>query len=531
MSATEGILQLLEKTRDGYDAEGVWVRFLIDAYHGSGGFQGRVKQPCAGYWGAAAEAYSGFTATLSLPSGGHAGEKGSYLDRHPREDWPEFQRRINVSHYPNYVRPTTNLKVSYVVRKPHTRIGLPDELKAWIETTGYDKEFRRRALAAAVMGWFVALVDMPAPDAQALTAAQAGKLTPYVVGMLPCQLLDYSLDDRGALVWAKTVTRYTRKEWDGKSAGVSRYTIWQRKTVTVFEVVEVGGEKTVNPLGEKPHRFGGPTGAVPLVSWRAEASVEDPIKADSLNADIAVEARRLFNVVSELDDHIRGQMFAVLVLPQRATNESVEIGNSTGLSMDPDAKNPPMYLAPPPSVAETLEKRIEASIIEIYRMARVEYDRASGTRSSAQSKEQNFQQTNLAISDFAQSLANADRETLILVGRGLGISEDKLQGIVCQAHDSYESGELNDEIDAITATLGLSIGLTAKVELLKRLTQRQLPGLDAETRARIEREIQDAADQAEKDAAAEKALLLTKPEDVAGDDEEDDSEAAAAAEE
>ena len=214
-------------------------------------------------------------------------------------------------------------------------------------------------------------------------------------------------------------------------------------------------------------------------------------------------------------------MFALLVWPRRSQESSVEVGTDNGISVDPDQKNMPEYLAPPASVAETLEKRIEASIIEIYRMARVEYDRASGTRSSAQSKEQNFEQTNLAIADFAASLAQADRDTLILVGRGLGIGEAELQALECVPHESYDTGALNDEIDAVTATLTQAIGVTAKAELLKRLTMRMLPGLSAETRKRIEGEIDEAAQQAEQEGAAMREAELAA---MSGNQSEEDEE-------
>jgi hypothetical protein len=134
-------------------------------------------------------------------------------------------------------------------------------------------------------------------------------------------------------------------------------------------------------------------------------------------------------------------------------------------------------------------------------MARVEYAKAEGTRTSAQSKEANFEQTNLAIADFAQSLANADRETLILVGRGMGISEERLQAIECVAHDSYASAEMNEEIDQVINAVTLSLGPTAKGELTKRIAWRLLPGLSAESRQVIESEIDDEILQAEQDEA------------------------------
>lgn len=512
MSST--LKQALEATRDGYVEEGCWLRFLLESFLGCGGFQGRVKQPPAGWWGAAAGAYSSFPTTRL--HGVTQAESGSYLDRHHREDIEKFCRRMQVAHYPNYVRPTTQLKVSYIVRKPHKRLNVPKELKAWIERTGYDNDFRLRALRAAVFGWWPMLVDMPSTDG-ARNAAEAGNVDPYTIAMTPCDLLDYGLDEKGAFVWAKTRSTFVRRpSFQASMAVVRRYTCWTRTSFEIWETEEVqGNEGDPVSKGSGNHPFN----AVPIVSWRAEMSVEDKVKADSINADIAVEARRLFNLVSEFDEHIRGQAFALLIWPgDRPESGASEAGTENGLVIGAEQKNLPHYIAPPASIAETFEKRIEASIIEIYRMARVEYDRASGTKSSAQSKEQNFEQTNLAIVDFAAALAVADRDTLILVGRGLGIAEEKLQAIECIPHESYASEALNDEIDSVTSALTLDMGGLFKSELLKRLATRLLPGLGAETRQRIDAEIDERTTQAEHDAA-----LMRNDAPFADTDDEDEA--------
>lgn len=498
------IKEKLEAKRAGFDDEGVWMRFLIDSYTGGGGFQGRVRQQPSGFWGAASEAYASYSILRSLSQSSAGPEKDTYLDRYPREDGPKFKRRRDVVHYLNYVKPTTNLKISYIVRKPHQRNNVPDRLAKWIEDSGWDKDFRRRALVTAVLGWYPMMVDMPrAPDG-AGTAAQAGNMDPYAVLSLPCCLVDYLTDDAGKLAWAKMCTRVkVRPSWDAPCVETNRYTIW---TPTDFTIYEVTGEHVSAPV-TNPHSFG----QVPIVFWRADTSVEDPVKADSLNADVALEGRRLFNILSELDEHIRSQVFALLVWPSRGTTPTggAEVGVANGVQIDAEQKNVPYYLSPDASVAATLEKAIERTIIEIYRMARVEYTKASGTGSSAQSKQEEFAQTNLAIVDFAVSLAHADRDTLILVGRGLGISEDQLQKIECVAHQSYADEELQQEIDQVMSALTVRmLGPTFRKVILIRLAQRMLPNLTSETRAAIEAEISDEVledDQAEEAMEGEPA--------------------------
>ncbi len=491
----DDLKQQLEATRDGYDEEGSWLRFQLDAYTGGGGFQGRVKQPIAGFWGSAAQAYASYSIIEALAKGSTK-EKDTYLDRFDREDAIKFARRKNVVHYLNYVKPTTNLKISYITRKPHKRNNMPERLAEWVEDTGYDKAARRRALACAVLGWFPMLVDMPRTPEGAETAAQAGNMDPYATLMLPCELLDYLTDELGKLVWAKLCTTIKRREsWNAVEVEVKRYTIWTRTDFTIYEVV---GETVSAPV-QGAHKFG----QVPIVFWRADTSVEDPIKADSINADVSTEARRLFNLVSEFDEHIRSQVFSILIWPSMGTTpgDKAEVGAGNGLQIGSEQKNVPYYLSPDAAVAATLEKRVEATVIEIYRMARVEYTKASGAGASAQSKQEEFEQTNLAIADFAASLASADRETLILVGRGLGINEEELQAIECVAHENYGSDDLNQEIEQVVTVLTVRmLGQTFRKELLVRFAQRMLPNMSADTRKLIESEIDDAVKKDEQEA-------------------------------
>lgn len=504
--------EALEAKREGYAVELEWHQFLLDSFTGGGGYQGRVKQDAAGFWGIVSQTYSRFATFVKSATDAVQ----SYLDRFNAEDTVKYGRRIDVAHYLNYVEPTTTIKVGYIARKPHKRNNMPAALLEWIERTGYDKDFRRRALLTAVLGWFPLLVDMPTSAPEALTVEQTGKLDPYVVLNLPCHLFDYELDEQGTFVWAKLGVTFSRKPaWDQEAVQVTRYTIWTKTDWTVYEVADqVVGEPQTGP-----HAFG----AVPLVSWRAETSVEDAVKAKSINANIALEGRRLFNLVSEMDEHIRCQVFAQLVWPGAApaANNTGTGGVSTGLVISDQAKVVPFYLAPPPSIASTLEARIAATVIEIYRISGVEYAKASGVNTSAQSKEVEFEKTNVAIASLAQALARADRETLILVGRALGIAEEELQAIECTAHESYADASLGDELEQVTQALELDIGTQAKVELLQRLVQKLLPGLSSETKLTIDDEIEKAVVQSQKDKEAATAALVAGVEDNPDDDNPD----------
>lgn len=509
----------LEAKRDKYVEEGSWLKFLIDSWTGGGGYQGRVKQPPSGYWGSAAEAYAQF-ATLSSNAYFQEYEFNTYLDRYPREDAEKFQRRINVAHYLNYVRPITNLLVSYLLRKPHKWNNLPKEIESWIEETSYTKGNRLRALRAVVCGWAPVQVDMPARPETAVTQADVGNLSPYLIELLPCHLYDYGEDERGQFTWVKLCVSFRRKDtWNGEELTVKRYTIWTREEFFVYEMIRRdNGDEIIRELTKGTHPFK----AVPLVIFRSSVSLEDSVKSDSLIADIALEGRRLFNLISELDEHLRGQVFALLCIPKRVGEDGeapAAVGTENALIYDPESSTAPSFLAPPPTVAATYEKRIEATIVEMYRIARVEYTRASGANQSAESRKTEFEQTNLAIADLASSLARAERDLFILVGRGLGLSEDRLQAIQVIPAESFDTEELNDEIERLVTLLTVrELGRTFRVELLQRIAQRVLPNLNATARKVMLDEIEKAVARAEQEAELMREREIEGGGEPGGDD-------------
>ena len=210
------------------------MRFLLDALQGSGGFQGQVKQPSSGFWGPAAEQYN--TVTKLLASEGVTRSATTYLDRHPREDDEKFNRRRDGAHYLNYVRPLTELKVSYATKSQPTRT-LPDKIKEWVERTRYAENYRRFALITAALGWFPVLVDMPR-GVPGGTKANSNT-DPYIVPLLPLNLYDYGCDEHGKITWAKLCTTYVRKpDWQSEAKPVERFTVWTQADYMVHEAVD-----------------------------------------------------------------------------------------------------------------------------------------------------------------------------------------------------------------------------------------------------------------------------------------------------
>lgn len=501
------LLTDLERTRSEYEAECVQQRFLIDAYTGGGGFQGRVKQPAVGFWGAAAEAYSTSSA-LAAWSGSTA---NTYLDRHPREDEAKFRARQDVAHYPNYIEPIADLRNSYLLRKPFTHTDEPAKLAEWRKDVdgrgrGFDAIRPGVVLGASLCGWLPVLIDRP-PIPPGLTAAQAseqGLDRVRVIPLTPANLLDWDVEDE-TITYAKVRTTHVRKAgWRSPAITVHRYTIWTATNAEIYEVVESDGKKTAAQIGQRTHPFG----EVPIAICKHKAAPDDCVRGLPMLGQASIEARRLFNLHSEIDEHFRGQVFALLVLAKRGQDTGeVQVGVQNGLTIDPEAKMQHYFLAPPASVAEAYEKRIESTVREIYRMARVEFARASAVATSGIARAYEFAQTNRAIADFAGEVARWEHHISRLVGRAHGIDAKELAKHKITAPDSFDvedlAGELKMALDAVT----LSLGGTATKEMKLGLIQRLIPNIDTEKLAIIEGELDDEIEEAAQAAAAAREML------------------------
>lgn len=488
--AIDSLLEALEKTRDGYAEECAWHRFLVDAYTGGGGFQGAIKQPDASFWGAAADAYAAYSSQR-----GRSTMPASYLDRYPREDGEKYAARVAISHYPNYVEPLTDLKISYIAKRPPMVANRPDEIREWrADMDGRGSRFERVVricrLRAAVIGWTPLLIDMDARPEGVTTLAQArdAGMRPRAVPLLPANLVDYDADEAGSFKWARI--RIDRVDRDGpfdEPVHVSVYTDWYRDRFDRYEVRRKDRAATQTHK-DQPHDFG----RVPISVLRHKQDPSDPVKGLPMHSAVAKESKALFNRVSELEEHVRSQVFAVLVVAGRMGGESggeISLGTDNALPLDADSKNQHYYLAPPGSVAETLEKRVEVSIREMYRVARVEYGRqSSGQVASGTSRKYEFAQTNEALADYAAELARfeLDVDSILAAPLNANVSSETIE-----AQQEFGVVDLDADIKNVMDTISMNVGATATKALKLQVIEQQLPNMAPDTLAEVEAELDE----------------------------------------
>lgn len=538
--ARDTLVDRLKATRAGYKDELVWHRFLLDAYTGCGGFAGKVKPPASDYLGWAAEIYSSALALV----GGSDVIRDTYLDRFPREDEPKFDRRCDVAHYVNYTGPICDLFVSYLSAQQATREGISEggSVAKWMQDadgrgTSWDELKTAVVVPRALqLGWCPVLFDKdPAPQGvEVKTKAQEQelKLRTRAVPLFPAQILAWQTDDAGALLWVKIRLDYC--EQPDALAAETQYTkvqVWTRETVAVYRIdrAENGQETASTVTPEAPHNLG----AVPLIVFRAGQAPDDPIKGISIIGAVAVENRRHFNLLSELDEHLRSTVFALLQVPIPPGHDAPDEllgGSGNAVPVPSDAHQGYEFIAPPQSVAETYERRLKATEREIYRVSSAPYDNDSGAAQSGVSRAYQFEGTNKRLVKIVGGLASAEQRGLQLVAKQSG-DEAAADKIRVTPPQDFRIDDLAVDLDNLIKAVSVAgMSATAKMLLVLRNVVNLLPNMQASDRKLIEAELAATRDRELKAAESAPTTPIGTPVPGAdggadgGDDDPDDGE-------
>lgn len=510
--------KLLEK-RDGYEAELEWHKFLLDAYAGTGGFAGRIKQPDEDRLGWGASAYDTCCSTTNttsttqqpLPDGTSIGNTivrtyETYLDAFPREDDAKFRRRIDIAHYVNYTGPICDLYAGYLSSVDPSREGVEDgaELADWMQDcdgrgTSWD-ELKETVLipCALDLGWCPVIFDADTPPEDAEVKSkldeQKLKLRARAVPLAPANILKWEADDGGTLKWVKYKIDYCEQADPlGDEVEYSKVWIWTRTDFSVYRI-DKGAQTATVEIENRPHNFG----AVPMVVFRASKAPGDPVRGMSAVGAVAIENRRHFNLMSELDEHLRSTVFALLqvpVPPGATPPDNLVTGNGNAVPVPSDASQGYGFIAPPQSVADTYENRLAASAREIYRVAQAPYEVDSGAPTSGIAYAYKFEGTNKRLVKIAKGIASAEQRALQLVGKSLGMGDDKLNAIRVEAPQGFLVNDISVDLDNLIKAISLKgMSATAKMIAISRSVQKMVPNMTAEQRKAIDAELEQLKD-------------------------------------
>jgi hypothetical protein len=463
----------------------------MDAIDGLGGFRPSMDELIEGSYGAVSQ-----QALRPAPQKLDPNDR-CYLDRHPREGDDKFARRRRASFFLNLVRRVHRIVIGFLFRQGPTRNldGAHPLIKRFCDDvdgkhTPIAKFDVERARIALQFGTCPTLLN--APDTRgALNREQADRMTGgrgvYAENLYPEMLYDYRRDVDGTLLRAKVVDQYQEDTaFDRPDRSVTRARVLTRTDRTTWTMTQSSDAPLiVNADGSPAFGGGDPVaaqpvehklGVVPLVLAYFDKSMSGGLLGVTPMSETCQLNRELYNTQSREAEHERAQVFALLVLQgnRKIQQTLVAVGTENALIVDPGCTLVPSYLAPPGSVAQTLDARIarfRRDIMQLWGMGW--YDDPTGGPESGTAKEWRFAEADANFSNFARNLAESDAEIQRLQLRYSGLSEQETENAMrsykCQWPTSFNLEELTDEIDRATKLLELPFDPVTKLAIITRL--------------------------------------------------------------
>lgn len=416
--------------------------FLLDAYNGTGGFL-----------------------------------YGYYLIRHPRESDDKYKRRQMLAVYPNFCRKIVDVFMGYLWRQDVCREtdDLYNQFSENADGAGTDLDsllfiYQRLAM---ILGSVYIIVDKPKTQGQ----TKADQALPYLALRLPGQLVNETKDNAGA--WLSV----TFSEVDGKE------TIYRTYTRTGWILSKEADGSDIIEQGE--YSFG----KVPVVRLHISQPL-NPMdsRSHSFFYDLAGLNWDLFNTRSELRELFRAQTFSILALPVADAAESerlkdMTIGVENALTYNPAGGGKPEFIAPPADPVNLYMKQIADTVIDIYRVANLEF--VGGVQQSGVALSFHFQECNSSLSGMAEMCEMAEKQIADLVYAWQGQTFD---GNI-DYPDDFNLTDLAADVSTAMDAMTLQLGSEFDKALKKRLA-RQILGDEVapDTMTAIDKEIDASGD-------------------------------------
>ena len=415
----------------------------------------------------------------------------------PRETHQDYKRRRDQAVYPNLVKRTLGIYRDHVFKEG-------DSLRRDITHPAWE-EFRDNvdrdrsnanqfwgsvAIRAMLYGWMGVLVDAPRlPDlGRPMTMAdvQAGVATPYFVAVSPLEIADWSCDPFGALNWVHLVQTQMQD--------AEPYT--RRTEATIHRVYDRAGWRVYDDKGvlldDGVHKLG----VVPFVVARIDPSEFHQCIGTSFMEDYARMNRALANSISLRHDFLAKNALQILTVQIQGMADDDDNAEQMVVRnlLEYTGERPPQWVGPDVSGAEWMFRHVEDLLGWMRMMASLQdVDVQTMAPQSGIAKLVDFEQTNAALSAFADAIEGAETEATRLWFIWQGIEWDKAWRI--DYPDTFNVRSLTDEIAQAHEVRGLygDLSPTLVREYLRELAARLLDAAEPETLEQIESELTENA--------------------------------------
>lgn len=394
-------------------------------------------------------------------------QTGEYLARHTREDVEKYRLRQTLGYYLNYIKPCVDAHVAPVFKTLAVRDYEGPGSKAWEQFAsnvnflgdGIDKLMKKAASSAKLNGVAYIVMDM----AEGLTVnsladyEQDRNNLPYAFVVDAIAVKEVVLDKFGR------ITKFVYAEPDAGS-----------EIMPATRTMTAEGWSLQSSQGERKGVWN--IGCVPVIPlYSKEHKTHDPFPVSEF-ASAARANLAIYNMCSWLNEILMNQTFSVLTYPNSGAEEELVLGTNNALSYPAESGHAPAFIAPPADPATVLATQIANLQQEIYRMAVVVNVTGSSKLQSGQAKAWDYEATNQILSDFADTVENAEMKVARMFSVWTGVALD----YKVNYPNDFKISEVEQELANAEVAKGLNFGDGFDLEVFKRVLTSYLPELKAD---------------------------------------------------
>lgn len=428
---------------------------------------------------------------------------GEFLPKNELEPPGMYLKRKKAAHYRSYVGPITNFFAAGMFTSPPVVRSEPDAPPFYADfAKNCDGNrlnvvdfMRERFTTSLVKGEAWWMVCLPKNDTGVVPQdrgewQELGLDRPYLCAVAPEDVYDFERDDRGQLLWLLTHSIERPRASLSASRGriVETWRCYDRENVTTYRA-EYDAKRRPK-AGTEIEQAGPPVkhgfSRVPFVELRPP----DGMWLLDLVADAQIEH---FQLDAGLGWAIRRTCYAMMFICRDKNTGEPTVG--PGYWLDLSQKDEVGYAAPDGGSFSVIADKIAVQKDEIYRitnqMALGVENNAAAVGRSAESKEEDASAAETCLTAYASPVRESVEVTYGLLAEGRG-EESKwtVEGL-----DKFKIADAARELEAAASAKLLAVpSKTFKVELYRKAVDGYLPRVDASTRDKILKEIEDGVE-------------------------------------
>lgn len=431
-----------------------------------------------------------------------------------------YTRRRQLARYENFAATLLDLFVDYQYAKPITRrveadgFGDPGGalLDWWRDVDGMgthiDDWLKQQQVLTNLYGHIFVVMDRLPPVTRVFSLTPAGQKTrpttladlgrPVLRRYIPVDVWDW-LTQRNQLMAIKAVEPVDRgslidplpfaDDTTDRTLQV-RYYLWTPDRWESYDAQGSGHRQGQHGMGE-----------LPVHVWRAHHRARIPVLGRGLLRDGSL-FRDHFNLISERRAILREQTFSMLAVglgqDESVTGARMNLGEQHSLSSVAFYKGDIKFVAPPDGPAATYADELASVERKMFRMVGLPWDNDSRDAESAESRRIKAADLNARLASLADNTEKLDYWIARMFyqaveGGPRGLTLFDAAGITIRHPDNFDVLDMVAKAEGMKSVIDIGVGPTATRLLRASLVECALPDLDDETRAIIERELEEEA--------------------------------------